>query len=131
MQLLTEKEENEIFFEVFPVVYNSAVFLRILFKKKKTFVLRSLQKRTKDGLTIFRKEEKMKKLIFVIVFLGMTGVSQATWNMEFIAYSHADNSLYKLSGPTLQSTKIGTLETESYPITNNGGLSELLKIQPI
>jgi hypothetical protein len=39
--LLTEKEENEIFCEDFPAVYKPAVFLRILFKKKKTLVLRS------------------------------------------------------------------------------------------
>jgi outer membrane protein assembly factor BamB len=59
----------------------------------------------------------------LLILLGVLSVEvQATWNMEFVAYSHADNSLYKLSGPTLQSTKIGTLETESYPITNNGGL---------
>jgi len=32
VRLLTEKEENEIFFEVFPSVHNSAVFLRKLFK---------------------------------------------------------------------------------------------------
>jgi len=42
--------------------------------------------------------------------------------MEFVVYSHSDNSLYRLSGPALQSTKIGTLQTETYPATNNGGL---------
>jgi len=33
-KLLLEKEENEIAFEDFPVVHNSAVLVRILFKKK-------------------------------------------------------------------------------------------------
>jgi hypothetical protein len=45
MRLLTEKEENEIAFEDFQFVSNSAVFLRILFEKKKI-------------ITIFRKEEE-------------------------------------------------------------------------
>jgi len=35
VRLLTEKEENEIVFEDFPAVHNSAVFLRKLFEKKK------------------------------------------------------------------------------------------------
>jgi hypothetical protein len=37
-----EKEENAIVFEDFPFVYNSAVFLRKLFEKKKylSFVVR-------------------------------------------------------------------------------------------
>ena len=39
--LLTEKEEDAIVFEDFPAVYKPAVSLRMLFKKKKTLVLRS------------------------------------------------------------------------------------------
>lgn len=46
------------FSETLPVVYKRGVFLRKLFEKKKTLVLRSPQKRTKDGLTIFEEEIK-------------------------------------------------------------------------
>jgi len=66
----------------------------------------------------------MKKsiLVSVIVILLTVVINPTVALADFYAYSHTDNSIYKSSGPTLQFTKIGTLETLSYPATNNGGL---------
>ena len=56
-----------------------------------------------------------KTVVILIVLLGVfSGEIQAAWDLELMAYSAIDNSLYKISGSPLQTTNIGTLQT---PVT--------------
>jgi hypothetical protein len=60
-------------------------------------------------------------MFLIILIFIFSCKSHAIWNVEFIAYMDEDNSLYKLSGPDLQSTQIGTLQIPDSKWFQKGG----------